>query len=114
MSEGGRRHLVGTLTLSNPGMPVSTPMPPVMQAAAIAKRALLPCLSTHLGSACLAANAARVAAFAASIASCSRVGPFRCFGGGLGLGAGGTGSGCGRGLGRGCVRLKGWGIVPPP
>jgi hypothetical protein len=66
---------------------------------------------TYLGSACRAATAALVAALAASIASCSFVGPSRGLGGGFGLWAAGMSSGCGRGLGRGCVRLKGWGIV---
>jgi hypothetical protein len=72
---------------------------------------LVPAAVTCLGSVCRAAAACLCAAFAASIASCSLVGPGWYFGGGLGFTAGGTGSCCGSGLGQGCDSLNSWGTV---
>lgn len=70
-----------------------------------------PC--TCLGSACRAAAACLCAAFAASMASCSFVGPGVYLGGGLGFAAGGNGCGCGTGLGQGCDSLNSCGTVGP-
>lgn len=71
-------------------------LPPLLLRCPPPKKHLSPTPQQHyvyLGSACRAAMAARVAAFAASIATCSFVGPSLTFGGGLGLGAGDTVSG---------------------